>query len=225
MKASEFEFRHQTFLHLLLVTFAFLTYLLQPDDVVWALVKDFPHNRLLERSLFAVATLLMGVAAGISTWARAYPGSDLAAVSAPATAGGPYRYLRYPQQLGDFLFSVGLGSLAPLSGFLILVAGQALLVFRLIRRANSLALAATSPQPLQQPSDPAPSSCPAHPANGLANHGVQAFRQESAKWGLFLTMIVFTALLVDRLAEILALASLLLWLLLNLPHFNYSPKH
>jgi hypothetical protein len=58
------------------------------------------------------------------------------------------------------------------------------------------------------------------PTKGDAPNWKRAFRQESAKWGLFLTMIVFTVLLVDRIAEILALASLLLWLLLNLPLFN-----
>ena len=35
-------------------------------------------------------------------------------------------------------------------------------------------------------------------------------------------MLIFTVLLVDRVAEILALASLLLWLLLNLPLLTRS---
>jgi hypothetical protein len=38
-------------------------------------------------------------------------------------------------------------------------------------------------------------------------------------------MIIFTVLLVDRVAEILAVASLLLWLLLNLPSFIRAQSH
>jgi hypothetical protein len=36
------------------------------------------------------------------------------------------------------------------------------------------------------------------------------------KWGLFLTMIVFTITLKDRIAEILAGVSVLLWIILNI---------
>jgi hypothetical protein len=67
MSATGFEVRHQTLLHLLIVSLAFLTYLFTPDDVVWAFVKHSTHTRLLERSLFAVATLLIGTGAGICT--------------------------------------------------------------------------------------------------------------------------------------------------------------
>jgi protein-S-isoprenylcysteine O-methyltransferase Ste14 len=208
MKATEFEVRHQTLLHFLLVTAAFLSYLLQPDDMVWAFVKDSVQNRLLERSLFAVAALLMGVGAGICTWARVYSETDLSGISARSRIAGPYRYVRYPQQLGNFLFAVGLGSLAPLGGFLILVAGQALLIFRLIRRAET--------------STPAGDSLVPQPP--VANWS-QAVREQAGKWGLFLTMIIFTILLVDRVAEIFAVASALVWLLLNLPHFNRFPEH
>jgi hypothetical protein len=63
------------------------------------------------------------------------------------------------------------------------------------------------------------------PAKGDAPNWKQALRQESAKWGLFLTMIIFTVLLVDRGAEILAVASVLLRLLLNLPSFIRAQSH
>ena len=39
MRATDFEYRRQTLLHLIVVGLAFLTYAFQPDDVVWALVK------------------------------------------------------------------------------------------------------------------------------------------------------------------------------------------
>jgi hypothetical protein len=46
-------------------------------------------------------------------------------------------------------------------------------------------------------------------------------REESAKWGIFLTMVVFTSLLIDRVAELLAVASLLVWAALNYSTFRH----
>jgi len=225
MKATDFEVRHRTLLHMVIVGLAFLTYVVAPDDIVWLSVKDTPHYHLLERSLFALATLLIGVAAGICTWARAYPESDFSGPSAAIACDGPYRYVRHPRYLGTLLYAVGLGSLAPLPGFVVLVAGDALLVFRLIRRWDALEDAASSAA--DQPRAPRllPSLQPFCPAKGLAPDWKKAFRQESGKWGLFVSMIVFTILLIDRVADILVLASLLLWLVLNLPSFTRSQKH
>ena len=193
MKATEFEVRHRALLHFLLIAAAFLSYLFQRDDIVWAWVKDSPQNRLFERSLFALATVFLGAGASICTWVRTRP-----RVPAGNSGTGSVPYAGY---VGNLFFSVGLGSLAPLSGFVILVVGQALLGFRLLRRSAALGRAEVS-----QPTASLP----------------QAIRQEAAKWGLFFTMIVFTVLLVDRVAEILSVASLLLSVILNLPHFHHS---
>jgi hypothetical protein len=65
MNATEFEARHQALLYFLLITAAFLTYLLRPDDVVWAWVKESAQNRLFERSLFALATIFIGAGAAL----------------------------------------------------------------------------------------------------------------------------------------------------------------
>jgi hypothetical protein len=208
--ATDFELRHQTLLHLLLVLLAFLSYLLVPGDIVWAFVKDSSHPHLLERSLFAVATLLIGAAAAICTWTRAYPAPQMISSFAPIASDGPYCYLCYPNRLGNLLVALALGSLAPLPGFVMLVAGQVFLDFRLVRRAEDDLHRAAHPQQTHPPVPRLlPSFRPCLPSKGDAPISKQAFRQESAKWGLFLTMIVFTVLLIDRVAEVLALASLL----------------
>ena len=219
MKATGFEVRHQTLLHMLVVGFAFATYAIAPDDIVWRIVKHSPHQRFLERSFFVVAALLVGAAAAICTWARAYPEPELDGPAPPVSCDGPYRYLRYPRHLGTLLYAVGLGSLAPVPGFIILVAGDALLVYRLIGRTDELEKEVRPGLPRLLPS-----LRPGLPAKGLLPNSKRAFRQESGKWGLFITMIIFTILLVDRAADYLALASLLLWLLLNLPNFTGSPE-
>jgi protein-S-isoprenylcysteine O-methyltransferase Ste14 len=223
MKATDFELRHQTLLHMIVVGLAFATYAIAPDDIVWLIVRDSPHNRLLERSFFAFAGLLIGAAAAICTWARAYRGPEFAGASASVSCDGPYSYLRYPLHLGTLLYAMGLGSLAPVPGFIILVLGDALIVFRLIRRTDELERTATSPQDRPRLPRLLPSFRPCFPAKGCSPNWKKAFRQESGKWGLFLTMIIFTIVLIDRVADYLVLASLVLGLLLNLPSFTLLP--
>jgi len=195
MKANNFEYGHQKLIHLLIVAIAFLTYLVDRDDIVWRFVKDSNSPRTWERSLFLIATLAIAVGAGICTWARALRGRDI------SPGGGQNHDLRRPRYLGELLFAIGLGSLAPLWGFVILVAGEALRLFRLIRREDD-----------QRPASPP-----------QANSNVQwraALRQEVGKWGMLLTMVVFVITLKDRLAEVLAAASLLTGLFLNASIFD-----
>ncbi len=40
MRATRFEFRHQTLLHLLVVGLSLVTYLADPDDIVWVFVRN-----------------------------------------------------------------------------------------------------------------------------------------------------------------------------------------
>jgi hypothetical protein len=195
MKANNFEYGHQTLVHLMIVAVAFLTYLVDRDDIVWRFVKDSTAPRTWERSLFLIATLALAVGAGLCTWARALPKRNI------SPGLGQNRDLRRPRYLGELSFAIGLASLAPLWGFVILVAGEALRLFRLMRRED----------------DQAPASSPQ--ANSKARWG-RALRQEVGKWAMLLTMIVFVITLKDRLAEVLAAASLLTGLLLNAPFFT-----
>jgi hypothetical protein len=175
MKATGFEVRHQQLLHRLLVLAAFLTYLIDRDDIVWRFIRSTPGEvRMLERSIFAAVTILFVIAALLCTRSRMRPASE------------PGRKAAF---VGEFLYAVALGSLAPLAGFLILVAGEALRISRLALRDDT--------------ARKMPVSLPA------------ALRQESLKWGLCLTLVVFTITLTDRLAEILAGLSVLVWLTLN----------
>lgn len=51
MKATAFECRHQTLLHLLIVGLASLTYVFDPMDLVWALVRGH-SNSAMPRSVW-----------------------------------------------------------------------------------------------------------------------------------------------------------------------------
>ena len=175
MKATGFEYRHQTLVHQLIVGAGFLTYLIDPDDIIWRFVRNGPAPRLWERSLFIVATILIAIGATLCTRARAF---------------------HVPTYLGELLYAIGLGSLMPLPGFVILMAGETLRVFRLTRREQD-----------QSHTPP------------LIGWG-SAIRREAVTWGILITMIVFVITLKDRHAEILAAASFLAGLLFNLPFFG-----
>jgi hypothetical protein len=176
MKASDFESRHQTLLHLLLVGAAVGTYFLYPDDIVWAAVRYHTNSALLEQITFGVGTLLLLGCSLVETWAEARGG------------------LRYPLLLSRLLFALVVGLLVPLAGTIILVGGEAFLVVRLFIRYRE------SPRLPVQGSNP--------------NWGM-AFRRAASKWGLTASMMVFTFTLRDRIAEIGAAASVLIWLALN----------
>jgi hypothetical protein len=213
VRATDFEYRHQTLVHLLIVAISFLTYLIDRDDIVWALVRGQPNARFLERLLFALATILIGVSTAVRTWAGAY--SEVGS-SSSVHCDGPYRYFRNPQQLGNVLFAIGLGSLAPLWGFIFLVTGGTILSLRLIQREDETRNIEGVRPPSPVVTQPKVSQ---RPLRGFPLWG-KAFRQESAKWGLFLTMIVFTLLLSDRLAEVLAVSSFMVWVVLNCGSFR-----
>ena len=176
MKATDFENRHQRWIHLVLVGAAFSTYFFDGVDSVWAMVEHQPNARALERMLFAVATVLVGCGAALRTSASR---------------------LRSPSKmhLGSVLYALGIGSLAPLPGFAILAIGETVLATRLyLRELNS--------------------GCEQR-AGETMRSWASAVRTEAVKWGLFLTMIVFTAVLIDRVADVLAAASLAIAAALN----------
>lgn len=181
MKASNFECRHQTLLHLLLVGAAVLTYVACPDDIVWALVRRHPDNRLLEHLVFSVAAIMIIASAGLETWAIAHP----------ATHNGSKHLVGHPILVARLLLASAVGLLLPLVGSILLVLGEAFLVLRMVLRAAEPA---------------APDRAPSWGSG---------FRTAAFKWGLAASMIVFALTLQDRIAEIGAGISFLVWVVLN----------
>jgi hypothetical protein len=206
MRASEFEYRHPTLSHQLVVAAALLTYLFDPVDIVWRFVKDSASSRTLERALFILATIAIATGAAILTraGASARPVSSLPVES--------HRSLF----LGDLLYALGLATLFPLSGFFILLGGETLRVYRLHQYALS------SPLSIDRQPVPAPMPKPSGLENNPGPSWASAFRKEAAKWGIFLSMIAFVITLTDRLAEYLFAASFLIGTLLNAPVFRPS---
>ncbi len=212
MKATDFEYSHQTLVHQFIVTAAFLTYFVDREDIVWRFVKDSSAPRGFERFFFIVATVFIVVGAAICTSARV--------CRRPESAIGmeSYRHLHRSRYFGDLLYAIGLASLFPLWGFIILVAGETLRILRLIQRED--------PRARNLKLHMLPTALPLIPPAAQEFHSGwgKAFRQETVKWGLFLTMVVFVITLKDRPAEVLAAASFLIGLLLNAPIFSREPS-
>src|SRR5208283_4752806 len=162
MRPTNFEYRHQTLIHQLIVGAGFLTYLIDPDDIVWRFVRN------------SAAPRLIAIGAALCTQGRA---------------------LHRPKFFGELLYAIGLGSLMPLPGFVILVAGESLRILRPMRR----------PTDAEETFD-----------SGWGN----SLPPRDVKWGILLTMIVFSITLKDRHAETLAVVSFLVGLLFNLPVFG-----
>lgn len=203
MTATDFEYRHQTLVHQLIVGAAFLTYLIDREDVVWRFVKDSTTPHGPERFIFIIATLLIAIGAGICTRARLERSPKTGMASEPHISRCHRRYL------GELCYAIGLGSLVPVAGFVILGGGETLRVFRLIRREaqNSQESPLAAAPSLARPG-----------AEETKSSWRKAFRHEAAKWGILVTLIVFVITLEDRYAEFLAVASFLLGTFLNLPY-------
>jgi protein-S-isoprenylcysteine O-methyltransferase Ste14 len=219
VKASEFEFHHRSILNLIHFWIAFQLYSVDHINIVWAFVHwNNPRGDFIARIVFGFATLLLGLAATVRTWAAAYLRTEVVHDTALHTetlvADGPYRHVRNPLYLGTFLMSVGLGFLASRSGFAVLAAGAAIRILRLIGREEA-ELEKQQGERFREFCRRVPrifpSLRPRIEAAGMKPQWRQAVRGEAFMWGFVLTMVGFTITLQDRVAEMLAGVTLVLW--------------
>lgn len=119
-KATDFEYRHQTLLHLLIVGLAVSNYFLTRDDIVWALVRDHSNSAFLEQLAFGAGTLLLIICAMLETWTRAHAQVNVSSIPALLAV--------------RLLFALVLGLLVPLPGTIVILAGEAFLTLRLFFR-------------------------------------------------------------------------------------------
>jgi hypothetical protein len=100
------------------------------------------------------------------------------------------------------LYAIGLASLAPMWGSVLLIGGESMRILRLSRYESALSKAR---KPLEHRSARAMHGKPDEPAPQWG----PAFRLQVTKWGVFLTMIVFTITLADGVADYGIVASVL----------------
>jgi hypothetical protein len=188
LRASQFESLHPTALHLLIAGAGWATYLWDHEDVVWRLIHDSPSRRLLEHVIFSCATVLIGAGAVLCTRSRAP--MDM------AESDG--KDLSSSRLVGEWLYAIGLATLLPLLGSILLVVGESIRIVRLALRGKAQAK---------------------RTARGMECTSkelwAKAVRRESAKYGILLTMMVFSVCLIDRVADYGILASILAWGILS----------
>ena len=197
--ATGFERRYQILIHLLIVGAAWSTYIIDKDDVVWRFIKNHgAATRPLEHLSFLAATLLIGLGAYICT------NSDFRLISSQTTtqsgckvrdsSSSSRKEVLLLHYFGEAVYALGFASLMPLAGFIILILGE---LIRLGRLSLSHQVS------------------PKNSGHLLVVGGANwtaAIRLEFLKWGIFVSMAVFTITLIDRHADVLIAASFLLWI-------------
>ena len=157
------------------------TYLISPDDVVWRFIGTSPHARALEHALFGIAAAILGFALLLKVKASAHPENR--------DSHGPSRITG---TIVSILQAIGIGSLLPLPGFLLLVLGDVIASLLLYGRHS------TAEEPRSDGED-----------SRRARGPLQAFRWRDAlatHLGLccaFLSMAIFSVVLIDRVADVL----------------------
>ena len=155
---------------LLLVSLA--TYAMSPDDVVWSLIKASPHDRWLEHLAFGFAAILLGTALCLKVQnSRAIKASSV------------------QEKLADGLQFVGLGTLLPLPGFVLLVLGGVGLDFLATEQKRTV---------------------PEEPSRVPVNTWAGALSAHTGLCCAFVSMVIFCVVLIDRVADVLFATSALI---------------
>lgn len=183
-KTELLELRRPLLIHALLLLAAWLTYLFDPTDAVWRFIRNSPQPRLLEHLSFAAAAAAIGAGILLGAWR-----SDLDS----AAEGWTPRAIR-SRCAGEILNAIGIGSLLPLAGFVLLVGGETL---RSLRYAQlKLGTARNGPHPTVRP------ALPAWSGRILSQAGMAC---------ALISMTIFSIVLVDRVADALFGVTLLVW--------------
>ncbi|MFL6260868.1 MAG: methyltransferase family protein [Thermoanaerobaculia bacterium] len=221
MRATDFEFRHRFWFVFLLFWAAFSAYWIDRRGAGVSLVRLLSSGPATERgvhAVFGLAAFLTGIAALVRTWAAAYLQSERVHDANLRTEGvvadGPYRHLRNPLYLGNLLLAVGMGLVASRLGFLILVGGHLIFLYRLIGREES-ELLATQGERYRAYFEAVPrlwpSLHPRVPAGGLQPRWPQAFLGETFFWLLFLGATYFAVTLNGRTIPTVALVGMVIY--------------
>jgi protein-S-isoprenylcysteine O-methyltransferase Ste14 len=147
LMASDFEFRHRFWVIAAFFWVAFSLYAIDHKNSGHILAQSLAHLRgatssaLDHRLVFAAAALIAVLASTIRTWGTAYLRPEVMVSMRLQTsrlvADGPYRFVRNPLYLGNIMIAIAMGLMASRLGFLVLVIGNTVFVYRLILREEA----------------------------------------------------------------------------------------
>jgi protein-S-isoprenylcysteine O-methyltransferase Ste14 len=224
MIATAWEFKNRGLVFGLIFGVAFCLYFVdhQTASVVlanWLEPKLHANADFIARLLFAIATLLLAVAALMRTWASSYLHSAIVYAAQVKTdslvADGPYRHVRNPLYLANVLMVIGLGAMMSRSGFFVGVAAMVIFCYRLIFREEAELRGSQGRQYesyIKAVPRLFPSLRPRVASSGRPANWIAAFKAEAWCWGFAAGMAAFVITL--RLAfffVIFAVSIALFW--------------
>jgi protein-S-isoprenylcysteine O-methyltransferase Ste14 len=152
VQATKFEFERRFWIICAIYLVAFQLSIFDGTSfIAWIrhLIAPSIVGRSAESASFARIVILAGaalifIAAAIRTWGAAYLRTsvvhDTAQHSEALVGDGPFRYTRNPLYFASVLMAAGIGVLASRSGFIFLVIGNWIFVYRLIFREEAALL-------------------------------------------------------------------------------------
>jgi hypothetical protein len=157
---------------------------------VWRFIKGASDARLLEHIGFGVAAAAIGAGILLGSWR-----TDRDFIAEGWTAGSIRR-----RCLGEILHGIGIASLVPVAGFVILVAGETIRSVRYARLEMRIA-----PE--------------------LLDAWKWVVLSQGFAWCAFVSMVIFSVVLLDRVADYLFLGTIMIAMATRamLPRENFVP--
>ena len=146
MRATQFEFEQRFWIIGVIFGVGFWLYAIDNTNAAVGLLRLIapgvdPNSGAgngAAQFVFGAGALLVFVAAWLRTWATAYLRTevvhDMTQHSEALVADGPYRYVRNPLYLANLPLIAGVGSMASRLGWMVMVLGMWLFMYRLILR-------------------------------------------------------------------------------------------
>lgn len=179
LERPPFAIRNAFLIHGVIVILCWLMYLSDPEDVVWHFIKDSAFSRPLEHLAFGLAALCIACGICLGAW----PGGSQINWVGQTTAAIRRR------AIGEILHVIGIASLLPLAGSLALIGSESARSIHFARWK----LAALNSQPVH--------SAAVH--NVASDSLFLGALRHVAGICAFLSMLVFSITLRDRLADTL----------------------
>jgi len=237
MKATPLEFRFRFFILAAIYLLGFAApwnYWLHLDSIrTWQLLAAWPaRSSWISFSTATVVVLLLGIVwslkgAFLRTWGTAYLSPsvvhDQAMHGEGVIAAGPYRYVRNPLYLGNFIHTLALALLMPPSGAIFCILAISLFQLRLIAAEESFLttkLGESYTEYCTKVPRLIPALTPRAPASSLQPKWPLAFLGEIYMWGVVVTF----ATLGWRYNSILLIKGVLISLGLSLIVRAFLPK-
>ena len=228
MRATQFEFEQRFWIIGVIFGVGFWLYAIDKTNAAVGLLRLIapgvdPNSGAGNRAaqfVFGAGALLVFVAAWLRTWATAYLRTeivhDMTQHSEALVADGPYRYVRNPLYLANLPLIAGVGSMASRLGWMVMVLGMWLFMYRLILREEN-GLRQTQGESFRAYLKAVPRLWPAltpRVASGrTAARWGQAIGGEMFTWLIGAAVLTFAVTLNVRLSGIVFVASLAVYFL------------